>query len=97
MKIPHPTRLRAVVCGAAVAAALSVLSGCASDGKVGTILDRIILFCYQYDPQLRQYSMSIFRVVRFAAAGMILFLAIYLGLFWFRQRATVKHSSTGGG
>ncbi len=69
----------------------------ASDGKVGTILDRIILFCYQYDPQLRQYSMAIFRVVRLAAAGMILFLVIYLGLFWFRQRASVKHSSTGGG
>ena len=58
----------------------------ASNGKIGTILDRIILFCYQYDPQLRQYSLGITRVVQLGAILTTLLLLSAIAWFWFSER-----------
>lgn len=60
----------------------------ASNGKVGTILDRIVLFCYSYDPQLRQYSMVFTRVMQAGSVLMTLVVGLYLFLFWWKQRGT---------
>lgn len=57
----------------------------ASRGKVGTIIDRILLFCYQYDPQLGKYSMVLMRVLKLGALLTVLSLGVFLGLFWFRS------------
>jgi len=54
----------------------------ASEGKIGTIVDRIILFCYQYNPELRKYSMVLSRVMQLAAFLMVLAMAIGLGFLW---------------
>jgi protein SCO1/2 len=58
----------------------------ASSGKIGTIVDRVLLFCYRYDPITRKYSLVLTRVMQLGCAGMILVLGAYLGFFWFRQR-----------
>lgn len=58
----------------------------ASNGKVGTILDRIILFCYSYDPQLRKYSMVLTRVMQAGALVSTAIILLYLLVFWWRQR-----------
>ncbi len=58
----------------------------ASKGKVGTIIDRILLFCYRYDPQLRKYSLYLTRLVQLGSAFTVLLLGSYLSLFWWRQR-----------
>jgi len=58
----------------------------ASSGKVGTILDRIILFCYSYDPVLHKYSVVFQRVMQLAAFLTILIVGIYMLLFWKKQR-----------
>ena len=34
----------------------------ASSGKIGSVVDRFVLFCYHYDPKTRSYSMVINRV-----------------------------------
>lgn len=62
----------------------------ASNGKIGTIVDRIILFCYQYNPQLRKYSLGIMRIVQVGALFTTLFLMIFLGIFWFKEKRKVK-------
>jgi protein SCO1 len=64
----------------------------ASNGKIGTILDRIILFCYQYDPQLRKYSLGIMRMVQVGAIAVTLFLGLYLGLFWFNEKRNRRNA-----
>lgn len=61
----------------------------ASNGKVGTIVDRLLLFCYRYDPASRKYSVYLANVMQTAAAGMVLFLGGFLFFFWRRERRLV--------
>jgi len=58
----------------------------ASGGKVGTVIDRILLFCYRYDPIARKYSVYLTRVMQTSALVTIVLFGAYLALFWFRQR-----------
>ena len=62
----------------------------ASKGKVGSVVDRILLFCYRYDPVTRKYSLVLTRVMQLACAGMILVVGVYLSLFWLKQRRESK-------
>lgn len=56
----------------------------ASANKIGTPADRLVLFCYQYDPASAKYSATILGVVRLA--GIATVLAILVGIFAFRRR-----------
>ncbi len=38
----------------------------ASAGKIGTPIDRALLFCYHYDPSSARYSASILGIIRLA-------------------------------
>lgn len=58
----------------------------ASSGKIGTVIDRILLFCYRYDPLSRSYSLYAMNLVRAGGLGTILVLGGYLAVFWNRQR-----------
>lgn len=58
----------------------------ASNGKVGTVVDRLLLFCYRYDPDARKYSLVLTRVMQAGSAGSVFFFGTYLGVFWVRQR-----------
>jgi protein SCO1/2 len=58
----------------------------ASRGKIGSVVDRILLFCYRYDPVTRKYSLVLTRVMQLASAGMILVVGLYLSFFWLKQR-----------
>lgn len=58
----------------------------ASDGKIGTIVDRFVLLCFRYDPTKRGYSFAIARVMQASGAGTVLVFGGYLALFWRRQR-----------
>ena len=49
----------------------------ASEGKIGTLTDHAILYCYQYDPMTGKYGLIVMNVVR--AGGILTVLA--LGLF----------------
>jgi protein SCO1/2 len=49
----------------------------ASQGKIGTLTDHAILYCYQYDPMTGKYGLIVMNVVR--AGGLLTVLA--LGLF----------------
>ena len=56
----------------------------ASAGKIGTPIDRALLFCYQYDPTSARYSASILRIIRFG--GVLTILALVAGILIFRRR-----------
>jgi protein SCO1/2 len=56
----------------------------ASAGKIGTPVDRALLFCYQYDPTSARYSASILRIIRFG--GVLTMLALVAGIMIFRRR-----------
>lgn len=44
----------------------------ASENKVGTPLDRAVLYCYKYDPTSGKYGAAVMRLVRVAAALTVL-------------------------
>jgi protein SCO1/2 len=51
----------------------------ASDGKIGSVMDQVLLFCYRYDPNSRGYS---FYALNFVRAGGILTVLLMLGYFF---------------
>jgi protein SCO1 len=51
----------------------------ASEGKIGTPVDQILLFCYHYDPATGKYSLLISRIIK--AAGIFTVLVIGIGIF----------------
>jgi protein SCO1/2 len=55
----------------------------ASAGKVGSLADQIILYCYMYDPERGTYALVVMRVLRIFA-GMT--LATLLALFLYLRR-----------
>ena len=51
----------------------------ASNGKIGTPVDQILLFCYHYDAATGKYSVLISRILK--AAGVFTILVIGIGIF----------------
>jgi len=57
----------------------------ASQGKVGTTLDRIILWCHIYDAQAGGYVVMAMRVMQLGGVLTLLVLGGGLGWFWWRE------------
>jgi protein SCO1/2 len=56
----------------------------ASAGKIGTPIDRALLFCYQYDPTSARYSAAILKIIRLG--GVLTMLVLVAGILIFRRR-----------
>jgi protein SCO1/2 len=56
----------------------------ASAGKIGTAIDHVLLFCYQYDPSTARYSASIFKILRLG--GVLTIVCLVAGILIFRRR-----------
>lgn len=65
----------------------------ASSGKIGTVIDRFLLFCYRYDEKTRKYSLYLTKVMQAGSAGTMVIFGGYLAIFWRRQRWGRKNSS----
>jgi len=57
----------------------------ASSGAIGTTLDRIILYCYHYDPNARGYVVLADRVMRLGGGLTLGMLGMLLGGLWVRD------------
>ncbi len=61
----------------------------ASDGKIGTTVDRILTFCYDYDAKSQTYKLAIW-VMR--ASGILTMLMLGSGITWLiRHEARARH------
>ena len=58
----------------------------ASNGKVGTISDRLLLFCYRYNAATGRYSFYVTKLMSLGGLVTTLLLGGYLATFWIRQR-----------
>jgi len=58
----------------------------ASQGKVGTALDRVILRCFKYDPASRKYHFYVMGVLRIGSGAFAVALLALLGFLWWRER-----------
>lgn len=57
----------------------------ASENKIGSPVDQILLFCYHYDPATGKYGALAINLVRFAAAGFLLMGGAFLWIAFRRE------------
>jgi protein SCO1/2 len=66
----------------------------ASEGRVGTSFDRLLLTCFRYDPASRKYEPYVMGVVRIVMLGVLAALGLLLAVFWRRE---IKGKRVSGG
>ncbi len=67
----------------------------ASQGKLGGAWDRVLLFCFHYDPDARGYVLAARRVMMAGGALTVLALGGFLALLWRRERGARKAAEGG--
>jgi protein SCO1 len=50
----------------------------ASNGKIGNIIDSLVMFCFKYDEHKSKYGLQVFRLVQLGGGLMVLILAFWL-------------------
>jgi protein SCO1/2 len=65
----------------------------AGAGKVGTIVDRMVLTCYRFDPAARRFRPFIRGFMRIGAAFILLAVAATLVLLFRAERDRVRRSA----
>ena len=65
----------------------------AGEGKVGSLLDQIVLFCFHYDPKTGKYTPVIMNIVRLAGALTVLLLGGYVVTHLVRERRAARQAA----
>jgi protein SCO1 len=50
----------------------------ASQNKIGTVVDQVLLYCYHYDPTTGKYGAVIARILQLSALATILVMGFFL-------------------
>ena len=74
---------------------LSLIEG--SSGKIGTLVDQLILFCFHFDPAQNKYVLYAFNVMRGGALLIVVAIALILIPAWRRERRRTKLALKGEG
>jgi protein SCO1/2 len=71
----------------------------ASEGKAGTAVDSLLLYCYHYDPMTGRYGFVIMRALRIAGVATVLAIAAFIVVMVRRERRTTavatRHPASG--
>jgi protein SCO1/2 len=62
----------------------------ASENKIGTLTDQILLYCYHYDPTTGKYGAMISRILQLSAMATVLILGVFMTLL-FRHGSDAEH------
>jgi len=65
----------------------------ASDGRVGSAMDQILLFCFQYSEQDSQYALAAVRLMRLGGVVTLVTLAGVLWFFFAREGRKARTSA----
>jgi protein SCO1 len=69
----------------------------ASQGKIGTPMDKILLYCYHYDASSGTYAPLAMRIMRIGGGLTLIIFGIVLGLFWSREKRRQGPGGAGTG
>jgi protein SCO1/2 len=67
----------------------------ASERKIGTTVDNLLLYCYHYDPTTGKYGMATMTAVRIGGALTVLALASFYGTMWWQSRRAPRVAAAG--
>jgi protein SCO1/2 len=57
----------------------------ASEGKIGSTLDRILLYCYHYDPDSGSYTLLATNIMKLGGIATLILMVILIGGLWRRE------------
>jgi protein SCO1/2 len=58
----------------------------ASQRRIGTPVDQILLYCFHYDPKVGRYGAVVMNMVRMGGVAAVLILSTFLTIMWRRDR-----------
>ncbi len=58
----------------------------ASQGRVGSLADHLLLYCYHYDPMTGRYGVYVLRTLRIAGVGTVLLIGGFIAAMLRRER-----------
>lgn len=57
----------------------------ASNGKIGSVIEQVMMFCFQFDPKKNKYTLYAWNIMRLGGILMVLVLAVLLVPLWWRE------------
>jgi protein SCO1/2 len=69
----------------------------ASNNRIGSPVDQVLLFCFHYDPTEGKYGAAVMNFVRLGGVLTILGLGGFVGLLWRGERRRARQSKFRGG
>ena len=68
----------------------------ASEGRLGSPMDKLLLYCFAYDPEKHKYALVALNVMKLGGALTVLALGIFLAVNWTRERRRHSLPADGG-
>ncbi|MEK2643927.1 SCO family protein [Bdellovibrio sp. BCCA] len=65
----------------------------AADGKIGSFVEHLVLYCFKYDPQQSKYTLAAFNVMKIGGALMVLVMVLWLLPIYIRSRRAKTKSA----
>ena len=62
----------------------------ASENRIGSLADQVLLFCFHYDPEEGRYGPAVMRLVRLGGVLTVLSIAIFTVVLWRKERRRKK-------
>ncbi len=62
----------------------------AADGNIGSAMDRVLLYCFTYDPSSQSYVPVAMNIMKLGGLATVIILGIFLGVFWRRERGSTQ-------
>ena len=64
----------------------------ASEGRVGSPVDQVLLYCFHYDPREGKYGPAVMNFVRAGGVLTVLAIVAFVGVLWRRERLRARHN-----
>ena len=60
----------------------------AAEGTIGSTIDRILFYCFTYDPSSQSYVPVAMNIMKLGGLATVIFLGIFLSVFWRREKGS---------
>ena len=58
----------------------------AAAGRIGTVTDQVLLYCFHYDPAAGRYTAAVMNLIRAGGLATLLSLGLFVTVMWRRDR-----------
>ena len=58
----------------------------AGEGRIGTVTDQVMLYCFHYDPAAGRYTTAVMNLIRAGGLATVLSLGLFVTVMWRRDR-----------